>query len=359
LTDVIDYDPSTCDVVQDVSIVWGADDIATTYIYTESHIANTLIPQLYLLRELANGDSVQLIQSYIDVWEQVLEKNALNKQQATPIQNYSFSAGAPFESSSTEENETEMSIEYNIFIETEVAIGVGVGDGGTFADTEFGVKANFQWNTARSETTTTGSSKTVGFHLEDDDQGDFFSVDVKKDKVYGTPVFAVVAGTSSCPFEDGTQPRDEAQITLDGYIANNVPANEAAVFVANLANLSQSGETREYAVRSVNTSNLDGAIIKLGGQIITTTPVNYTIPALQSVPVLITVERGPLANTYEDLQVVMYPPCDEGLADTVTFSVNFQSQCSEYRTLSARQQLGGERLEQQQPLCRVHGLQHE
>jgi hypothetical protein len=329
LTDVIDYDPSTCDVVQDVSIVWGADDIATTYIYTESHIANTLIPQLYLLRELANGDSVQLIQSYIDVWEQVLEKNALNKQQATPIQNYSFSAGAPFESSSTEENETEMSIEYNIFIETEVAIGVGVGDGGTFADTEFGVKANFQWNTARSETTTTGSSKTVGFHLEDDDQGDFFSVDVKKDKVYGTPVFAVVAGTSSCPFEDGTQPRDEAQITLDGYIANNVPANEAAVFVANLANLSQSGETREYAVRSVNTSNLDGAIIKLGGQIITTTPVNYTIPALQSVPVLITVERGPLANTYEDLQVVMYPPCDEGLADTVTFSVNFQSQCSE------------------------------
>jgi trimeric autotransporter adhesin len=329
LTDVIGYDPNTCDIVQDVSIVWGADDIATTYIYTESHIANTLIPQLYLLRELANGDSVQLIQSYIDVWEQVLEKNALNKQQATPVQNYSFSAGAPFESSTTLENESSLEIEYNIFIETEVAIGVGVGDGGTFANTEFGVKANFKWNTSRTETTTTGSSKTVGFHLDDDDQGDFFSVDVKKDKVYGTPVFSLVAGTTSCPFEEGSQPRDEPQITMDGYVANNVPANGSAVFVANLANLSQSGETRQYSVRTVNESNLDGAIIKLGGQVITTTPVTYSIPALQSIPVLLTVERGPLANTYEDLQVVMYAACDEGQADTITFTANFQSQCSE------------------------------
>ena len=328
LTDIISYDPNSCDVVRDTALVWGADDIATSYIYTESHVANTLIPQLYLLRSLANGDSVQLIQSYIDVWEQVLAKNALNKQQAQQVQNYSFSAGAPFESSTTEENETSMEIEYNIFINTEVAIGVGVGDGGTFADTELGVKANFSWNTSRTESNTTTNSKTVGFHLEDDDQGDFFSVDVKKDKVYGTPVFAVSAGTSSCPFEEGTQPRDEAQITLDSYIANNVPSDEAAVFVANLANLSQSDETREYSIRAVTTSNLDGAIIKLGGQVITTTPVAYSIPAGQSIPVLITVERGPLANTYQDLQVMMYPTCDEDLADVVTFDVNFQSECS-------------------------------
>lgn len=329
LTDEIDYDPNTCSIVQDISLVWGADDIATTYIYTESHIVNTLLPQLYLLQSLVNGDSVQLIQTYIDVWEQVVAKNALNKQQAQQVQNISFSAGAPYESSTTFENETSMEIEYNIFIETEVAIGVGVGDGGNFANTEFGVKANFKWNTSRTETTTVGSSKTVGFHLEDDDPGDFFSVDIKKDRVYGTPVFTVVAGTSSCPFEPGTQPRDEPQMTLDNYLVTNVPSNGQGVFVANLANLSQSGETREYSVRSVNESNLDGAIIKLGGQIITTTPVTYSIPALQSIPVLLTVERGPLANTYENLQVVMYPPCDEALADTVTFTVNFQSVCSQ------------------------------
>ncbi len=328
LTDVIDYDPATCSVVPDLSLAWGANDLATTYIYTESHIRNTLIPQLYLLRSLANGDSVALIQTYIDVWEQVLVKNAQNKEQAEQVQNISFSAGAPYESSTTQSNESSMEIEYEIYIEAETFAAVVVG-AGNFNETELGVKAKFRWSTKRTENTTINNSKTIGYHLEDDDQGDFFSVDIKKDKVYGTPVFTLVAGTTSCPFEEGSQPRDEPQITLDSYIANNVPANGAAVFVANLGNLSQSGETRQYSVKTVNESNLDGAIIKLGGQIITTTPVTYSIPALQSIPVLLTVERGPLANTYEDLKVVMYAACDEGQADTITFTVNFQSQCSE------------------------------
>lgn len=327
LTDVIEYDPSTCDVVQDLSLAWGANDLATTYIYTESHIRNTLLPQLHLLQSLVEGDSVELMQTYIDVWEQVLEKNEQNKEQAEQVQNISFSAGAPYESSTTETNETSMEIDYEIYIEAETFAAVVVG-AGNFNETELGVKAKFRWSTKTTENTTINNSKTIGFHLEDDDAGDFFSVDVKKDKVYGTPVFELVAGTTSCPFEEGSQPRDEPQITLDSYVANNVPSSEEAVFVANLGNLSQSGETRDYAIRSINSSNLDGAIIKLGGQVITTTPVIYTIPALQSIPVLITVERGPLANTYEDLQVVMYPPCDANLADTVTFSVNFQSECS-------------------------------
>jgi hypothetical protein len=338
LTDVIEYDPTICDVVDTVRLAWGANDLATTYIYTINHIQNTLLPQLELLQSLSTGDSVALIQTYIDVWEQVLTKNEENKEQADQVQNISFSSGAPYETSITEENENEQEIEYEIYIEAETFIAAVIGDGGNFANTEFGVKAKFKWSTKTTETTTITNAKTVGYHLEDSDPGDFFSIDVKKDKVYGTPVFTLVAGTTSCPFEPGSQPRDEPQITLDSYIANNVPSNEAAVFVANLGNLSQSGEERQYAVRAINSSNLDGAVIKLGGQIITSVPVAYTMPANQSVPVLLTVERGPLANTYEDLQVMMYPPCEAigeasvlwnlRQSDTVTFSVNFQSECS-------------------------------
>jgi len=337
LTDVIEYDPSICDVVDTVSLAWGANDLATTYIYTAKHIENTLLPQLELLKSLSTGDSVALIQTYIDVWQQVLLKNEQNKAEATQVQNISFSAGAPYETSITMENETEMEIDYEIYIEAETFIAAVVGDG-NFNETEFGVKAKFRWSTQKVETTNINNAKTIGYHLEDSDPGDFFSVDIKKDKVYGTPVFKLVAGTTSCPFEPGSQPRDEPQITLNTHVINNVPADQPAVFIANLGNLSQSGEEREYSVRVVNSSNLDGAVIKLGGQIITSTPVAYSIPALQSIPVALTVERGPLANTYQDLKVMMYPPCEAiggasvlwnlFQSDTVTFSVNFQSQCS-------------------------------
>lgn len=43
------------------------------------------------------------------------------------------------------------------------------------------------------------TTRTVSYTLADDDIGDNFSVNVKKDKVFGTPVFDVVGGRSQCP----------------------------------------------------------------------------------------------------------------------------------------------------------------
>ena len=39
-------------------------------------------------------------------------------------------------------------------------------------------------------------SKKTGFILNDDDEGDAFTVDILKDEVYATPVFKVVSGSS-------------------------------------------------------------------------------------------------------------------------------------------------------------------
>ena len=38
--------------------------------------------------------------------------------------------------------------------------------------------------------------------------GDFFSVQVTEDSVYGTPIFTTVGGKSKCPGETGTSKRD-------------------------------------------------------------------------------------------------------------------------------------------------------
>ncbi len=326
LTDVIDFDENTCSVVRDTQLVWGSEEINTSYIYTESHIRNTLLPQLRQLRTLATPDSAEILGSYIDVWEQVLVKNDRLKKRAKKERNISFSAGATREYSSTQREDSTLHIDYTTFIDSEVKVGVGIGDG-DFSDVEIGVAAKFRWSKTVIEEETFGSSTTVGYVLSDNDEGDFFSVDVKEDKVYKTPVFDLVSGRSSCPWEPGSQPRDGVQLQISSNEVNDVPPEERAAFTLFLGNTSQSDETRTYNLSVIQSSNLDGAIISVGGVVIEDA-LSYTIPAGEQINATLAIERGPLAYDYENLQVRLYAPCDPSIADTVTFSVRYTSPCS-------------------------------
>ena len=91
-------------------------------------------------------------------------------------------------------------------IEAGVEIG-GVGASG-------GVRVRAKLDVGVSESSTTTTTNRTGFYLADDDTGDAFSVDVKRDRVYGTPVFELVSGVSSNPWEPGTLPRDGVDLTL-------------------------------------------------------------------------------------------------------------------------------------------------
>jgi hypothetical protein len=327
LTDVIDI--KNCQVVRDTQLAWGANGLATNYIYTEKHIRETLVPQLQVLKSLSHGDTVALIQSYIDVWNQVLSKNRRNRDTAASFeQNISFSAGAPYDNSSSNSSDSTEAFDYSVFLDVNAGIGVFWGDLGGFANTSLGVKANFHWNMDKSTSTNVNISKTIGYHLEDSNPGDFMSVDVMKDHAYGTPSFKVVAGTTSCPHEVGTQARDSVNVTLANYSVSNVPINQPATFVAHIVNLSESQETRTYSIQAVPESNLDGAIIKIGGQQINNSPASFTVPAGTDLPVVLTVERGPIASDYNGLQIAASSPCDGGEGNTLTFEAHFQSTCS-------------------------------
>ncbi|MBK8554915.1 MAG: hypothetical protein IPL65_03690 [Lewinellaceae bacterium] len=120
------------------------------------------------------------------------------------------------------------------------------------------------------------------------------------------------------------------------------PANEHAVFHINLGNLSATNEDWTYGLVAVPANNPDGAVIKLNGQ-----PLNYLesyiIPYGTSIPVTLTVERGPEAYEYDSLLVALVSQCEyeENLAlsllldnDTRFFSplylsVHFIEPCSE------------------------------
>ncbi|MBK9338556.1 MAG: hypothetical protein IPM98_19320 [Lewinellaceae bacterium] len=148
------------------------------------------------------------------------------------------------------------------------------------------------------------NSKTTGYTLADNDIGDYFTVDIKKDATYGTPVFTTKSGASSCPYEKTTVPREQVSLAVDKQVIANVPMNDPAVFTFTLGNISQTEETREYLFGLIPESNAKGAIVKVQGGGATDRP--FGLPYAQGQEVTVTVERGPVEFDYTDLEFAIY-----------------------------------------------------
>lgn len=329
LSYIVNYDTANCLADLDTALTWGANDFATTYAYTIGHIKNTLIPQFEFLRNFyqnQGSDSALIYQNYINVWNQVIEQNHANIADAEFQENRSFSAGVAYTKTSSYENTSGFSITYQTSINPVIAAAINIGTENN--NVEIGTEVNMSWTTTTNKSSEVSNSKEVSFTLNDKDPGDFFSVDIKRDKVYGTPAFSLVAGTSSCPHEEGTQQRDLPQIQILNPLQQNVPVTSQAVFTVKMTNLSESQETRTYQVIVDPNSNLDGAIIRLGGQLISQFPASFTIPANQSIYATLSVEKGPIAVNYNNLRLRIYSPCDPDIYDEAEFTVAFQSNCS-------------------------------
>jgi hypothetical protein len=330
LSYIVKADENTCQVDLDTAMTWGAEDFATTYMYTIGHIKNTLIPQMdYLIGFYSKlgSDSALIYQNYKNVWQQVVDKNHANIANAEFKENRSFSGGVAYSNTTSYENTNSMTIGYQASINSSIAAAIKAGTDNNNA--EAGTEVNFTWTASRSTSTEMTNSKEVGFTLTDDDAGDFFSVDIKRDKVYGTPVFNLQAGTSSCPHEEGTQQRDMPEIVVQTPNVQNVPINSQATLTVKMSNFSESQETRTYEVIIDPNSNMEGAVVRLSGQVITQGPATFTIPAKGSVFATMSVEAGPVAVDYNNLKLIIYSPCDPDIMDEALFNIGFQSSCSD------------------------------
>ncbi len=353
---VLTYDSNVCTATVSDEPALQVTGIATTFIYTEKHIRDILIPQLeYLqevLRETATGpDSLLNIHEAdsfaIDVfnWNSILLANESNRNaNASFVENLSFSAGAAFDRTEVREETFGGSYDYIRFVDQATSIGGKfVAEGGGWSDNTVGIAAKYRYSYAKDEGNDTTLTRTVSYHLADNDFGDFFSVDILRDEAYDVPAFRVFSGTSSCPHEPGTQPRDSADIVITPPQRDNVPIGGQAVFTAQMSNYSASQETREYHVRVVSNSNPDGAIVKLNGQLINQNRASFFIDAFQTATALLTIEQGPLASNYADIGIMMYPPCEYELwenngaitsGDTAWITVNFETECSNVALLN-------------------------
>ena len=160
------------------------------------------------------------------------------------------------------------------------------------------------------------------------------------------------AGQSSCPWEPGTANREGPNLQIapsaDGtaaFTAIDVPANESAVFKMFLGNLSATNEDWTYGFTAIAGSNPDGAIIKLNGQPLNNNTIQYIVPFGTSIPITLTVDRGPIAYEYKDLQVALVSECemarnfalslpldnDEKFFSSINLGVDFIRPCSEVK----------------------------
>ncbi|HSF90143.1 MAG TPA: T9SS type A sorting domain-containing protein [Saprospiraceae bacterium] len=324
LSQQLTFDLDSCKGDVDIVPALAVEDFATTFVYTEKHIESTLLPTLSLIKNnildgqpfssLSPEDQAEVNNLIADSlsWVNILNKNRIARDSsATFVENISFSAGAPISRESSSDSVTMVSYEYNRFVNSTFAAGIKADNAnGIWFDSEVGIMGNFRFSSSINTGNDTTTTRTVGYELNDNDIGDFFSVDVLQDNDYNVPAFRLKLGTTSCPQEPGSQARDRATIQILPPELTNIPQGEAANFVTQITNVSESFETREYGVRVVPTTNPDGLIATLAGQWIGSGEGTFFLTPNQTKNLVLSFDQGPLASLYEDIAVMVYPTCE-------------------------------------------------
>ncbi len=326
----ITFNDTFCLVNVNNVLTVSPDTFVTNYKYSEWNIENNVIRYLDTL--IANGfDQDGINTTSKKSWRAFINMNKAAKKAAVYEQNITFDAGVQYEASVTTDTTTHWEAtgtedlmtsyleEFTGDVKSPVTVGVG---------TAFTLKAN------TTHLQGGGSDKsnafTTGYVLKDDDPGDTWTMDVKKDPMFLTPVFDIKAGQSSCPWEVGTAHREGvAMIPIDGTVRTNVPSNEPAVFHFQLGNKSSTYEDWTYVVSAGPESNPDGAIIKLNGAIMDH-PTLFAISYGTTLPITITVERGPEAYDYgvtsgKGLEVRLYSLCHDERCTALGFPPDYET----------------------------------
>jgi hypothetical protein len=312
--DIISLDTSICAASSNTVINIQPGDFRSSYIYSRYQIESYIIPNLESLY-MAEKDSMRKADFLKSVkqWKANLLLNDSLISKAKVDQNVSFDALARREYSITYDT---LNSALSSIIRDDAFLG-GITGGYQFNKFGFSINVSGFGNINTESTAINDSIKgtTTGYILADDDPGDAFSVDIGMDKAYGTPIFRIKAGQSSCPWEPGTAKREGVLLTsVDGPVRTDVPANEPAVFKFILGNTSATNETWTYAFTAGPESNPDGAKIFCNGA-----PMNqnqfYAIPWGTSIPVTVTVERGPKEYSYDSLEIVLFSACEDKRAN--------------------------------------------
>lgn len=296
-------------------------------------------------------DSVRWYNQQIRIWQETMARNEQEKIAAINSgegkENYSISGGAVYS------NEKSFTQEGSFSLSFELSAGVSVGTSFTLdgygVSTSLNAEASMTQTISTSNTISNASEMTYQYEINDPDQGDFISVDVYPGQNGNGPVFSTLGGQTMCPHEDaihskyfepgtlisnGTLQRDKPRLEVAVAEVFNVPADEPAVFTLTLYNESESFEDQIYVLDIVDSTNPNGAILKVDGVAFSGSN-DYVVPGSGAINKTLTLERGPFEYDYDDIQVVIHSACqfnptdnEVNIADTISISAHFIPVCT-------------------------------
>lgn len=345
LTDVIEFDEVNCQIDTSTSLIFAIDDIPTQFIYSEKQIKETIIPQLkqlkgnYVERYLADtlettlADSIAYFHSQIEVWETAIAQNEHQKATAEKIQNVSLDAGASLENTIRTDSMSSFSLDIVVDVLASVAIKAGLKTGITLpigeasSTIEVQGQMRMRHRIGKTQRQSTQLTQEVGYVIEDENTGDFLSVDIKRDPVYATPVFELKGGRTSCPYEAGTQARDGVQLQADQLVQTNI-SGDFAEYRLSLGNTSPSGEARTYELLVLDEDNTEGARITINGR--NDWPISFTIDHRSTKEATVRIYQEGNACSFPNIPFVLRPECSEEgiISDIVYLSTDFECSCA-------------------------------
>ncbi|MBK9256202.1 MAG: T9SS type A sorting domain-containing protein [Saprospiraceae bacterium] len=286
--DVLYLDLNTCQVKSDSTTVRvDPAGFATEFIYSQWQINGSVIPNLELTGDTATADS----------WREAINRNNRLKKDAKFGKNLTFDGLASYQESSqtTSTNSVTINTTLEWSVEKSVELGLELDGKG------FGQKISFELGGGVKIGGGYKNEKnvTVTYNLADDDPNDSYTIDVKDDPVYGTPVFVLRAGESMCPWVPGTLNREEIGLQIDRLTAVDVPENDAAIFKIKMSNLGQTGrDPLVYVIGQEQGTNPDGAIFLVDGEVLIN-PIPVQLQPKETKEFLLAIYKGPDANIYE------------------------------------------------------------
>ncbi len=310
LTREVVWNDTTQAVMVRNNVMVVPDGFATVYMYTEAQILNNVIPNL-----LAIGDSTSasMWQSYVDMNSDNIANAVTNPNHPS---NVSFNAGAGYLYEETATTNTTYTHNFDVTVSSSFGTEIGVAVNGIGGTAGFTFETALTIGGSTTDSYETGAS--LSYELADDDevsylnfQPDYFTVDIKKDPVYGTPVFDLLAGASSNRWEPNTLPRDGVSFSANTYTVSGLQSGEAAAFLLYLGNTSQTNEYRRYFLTLKHETNPGGAIVKINGLPVVDR-MAFDVPPGQQVQAVMTVEQGPAAYECEGLTLEFYAEGDRG-----------------------------------------------
>ncbi len=331
ISDVLNYDTASCSYVLTKALSTNGDSVLTTYVYSESHLKNNVLPSLDTLASISPTDSARnYYQTQASRWRQWIDINDSLKQAALFHENISWDAGAIIDNTTATSVDTGWTWTEDWEVNESIALELG------FLFAKVGLQTRFEQTNqvvgSDGGGTLITSAKTYGYHLEDDDAGDVHSVSIYK-SADGSPVFKLVAGETSCPWEENTSPREQVQASISPTTAINVPPTDPAVFTLTLGNASPTNEDGTFQIKVNQASNPNGAIIAING-VTVEDALLVDIPSGQQVQLTVTVTRGPIAYDYENIELSLSSTCDDNISSTAIFSVHYEVPCSEVAMVS-------------------------